>query len=267
MTNTPMRLRAASRPAAHKSYSEDLFGTAGHLTWVIDGATNPDGDPRDTIAYTRTLACTLGQLAAETSSLRDMLAKAITAAARSAVRACDSAALPSAAIGIMRHHPDGTGEAILLGDITLTYQPAGTSEPVSISDDRLNSIATIERDRFIAATTDQSVSSAQRLHLRRKLVAAERACRNQPGGYWIASADPAAAAHALSFTLPPGTPALLRSDGADPAGHTDPARLLSDTSLNPAELLADIHASQLAAGQITEDATIVCMTSAQGTAD
>jgi hypothetical protein len=49
-----------------------------------------------------------------------------------------------------------------------------------------------------------------------ELVAAQRRHRNQPGGYWVAGAKPAAAYEAVAGSLPRSliTRAALLSDGA-----------------------------------------------------
>jgi hypothetical protein len=48
-----------------------------------------------------------------------------------------------------------------------------------------------------------------------KLITAQRRCRNQPGGYWVAAANPAAAYEAVTGSLPRSlvTRAALLSDG------------------------------------------------------
>ncbi|MGH3872393.1 MAG: hypothetical protein ACRDSR_12920 [Pseudonocardiaceae bacterium] len=65
-----------------------------------------------------------------------------------------------------------------------------------ISDDRVEGAAQAQRDEALRSqvgTTehDQNVS---------RLVQTQRSLRNQPGGYWVAAADPAAASESLTGT-------------------------------------------------------------------
>ncbi|MGB9045802.1 MAG: hypothetical protein WCC47_00005 [Pseudonocardiaceae bacterium] len=81
-----------------------------------------------------------------------------------------------------------------------------------ISDDRVEGAAQAQRDEALrshvgSAMHDQSVS---------RLVQTQRSLRNQPGGYWVAAADPAAASESLTGAAPLSevSQAAVLSDGA-----------------------------------------------------
>ncbi len=99
---------------------------------------------------------------------------------------------------------------LVLGDCTLILGREGA--PEVISDDRLAAVARDERAAMKAAPPD----SEERRYLHGRLVKAERALRNRPGGYWVAAADPLAAGAALYGTRPRKgvRQAALLTDGA-----------------------------------------------------
>lgn len=81
-----------------------------------------------------------------------------------------------------------------------------------LSDNRLSGVAVPERSAWSLAV-QAGAEDAEVRRLRIELVAAERARRNRPGGYWVASAEPEAAWQGLSITVSAGIPVALMTDG------------------------------------------------------
>ena len=180
----PPLIRTAERAAPHRP-SEDRVFRAGEAVVVLDGASQPDAGGRDG----GWLADTLGReiqrrLAGDHRDLADILGEAI------AVVALDYALVPGAApsttVSIVRWD-DVSVEVLVLGDSPVVASTVN-SEILAVRDDRLRRVAGEQRDQLRASGGDRADWRA--------LVAAERARRNTPGGYWIAEAAPEAANHA-----------------------------------------------------------------------
>jgi hypothetical protein len=97
---------------------------------------------------------------------------------------------------------------------------------------------------------------------RASVIEAFRARRNQPGGYWIAKDDPAAAAEAVTGSTPLTTLAgvAVLSNGVrrlvDPYAHTDwPGLLHLLRSSGPEEALRRVRAAEPRHGLDPDDAT------------
>jgi len=143
--------------------------------------------------------------------LPEILAAAIAATA-SALNLPDDDG-PSSTVAIARVN-GGTADLLLLGDSCIAYRSAGTT--TVLTDDRLGllglSQSRLYRER-LAAGSGYDPAHAELL---RELQASQRAHRNVPGGYWIASADPEAARNAITGTLPVASLEwiVLATDGA-----------------------------------------------------
>jgi hypothetical protein len=105
---------------------------------------------------------------------------------------------------------DSELEWLVLADSVIILDLGG--ELRVISDDRVEGAAQAQRDEALrshvgSAMHDQSVS---------RLVQTQRSLRNQPGGYWVAAADPAAASESLTGAAPLSevSRAAVLSDGA-----------------------------------------------------
>jgi Protein phosphatase 2C len=92
---------------------------------------------------------------------------------------------------VMVRWDESVVDVLLLGDSTVIGLTR-TGEVVQVRDDRLRQVATDQRTRNVK----KGFGSEHRDEWRR-IVDAERACRNRPGGYWIAEAAPEAARHAI----------------------------------------------------------------------
>jgi hypothetical protein len=149
--------------------------------------------------------------------LSQVLATAIAATATALNLPDDDG--PSSTVAIARVN-DGTTDLLLLGDSYIAYRSAGST--TILTDDRLAHLslpqARLYRERLAAGS---GYGPAHRATLR-DLQAGQRVRRNVPGGYWIASANPEAAEHAITRTLPAASLdwIVLATDGAaDTARH------------------------------------------------
>ena len=138
--------------------------------------------------------------------------------------ACHDHDGPSSTVAIAARRR-GHGRPALLGDSYIAYRSAA---PAVITDDRIDHLglpqARLYRER-LAAGSGYGPAHAATL---RELQAGQRARRNAPGGYWIASADPGLRPHAVTLTVPAAGLEwiVLATDGAvDTARHLAPRRL------------------------------------------
>ncbi|GHE98469.1 hypothetical protein GCM10017786_34230 [Amycolatopsis deserti] len=166
--------------------TEDRVVVLDHAVVVLDGATSADPDQPSGGWYAEHLAA---QLAREPAGdPRAVLARAIAAVAREF--GLRPGASPSSTVAMLRWDDDRV-DALVLADSPIVA--FGQSVDV-LADDRL---ATLRR--------------AGRLRTQD----AVRALRNQPGGFWVAEADPSAADRALTRSWPRAEldAVLLATDG------------------------------------------------------
>ncbi|MEV0891448.1 protein phosphatase 2C domain-containing protein [Promicromonospora sp. NPDC050262] len=185
---------------------------------VLDGATSVAGDrSHDPGWYAEQLA----QAIAETVPQGGTLADAITESIR-AVRDTHHltpATTPTSTVALARWS-DEVVETYVLGDSYVVVLQADGTETVH-TDDRLDEVATAERAAYRRRLLDgHGYDDGHRTHLLE--LQAEQARRvNQPGGYWIAGAEPEAAQHGIT-TIDDHAAAsalVLASDGVDPLRH------------------------------------------------
>jgi hypothetical protein len=126
---------------------------------------------------------------------------------------------PSSTVAIARVN-DATADLLLLGDSYIAFRADNTM--TVLTDDRIDHLglpqARLYRERL---ATGSGYGSAHAATLR-EFQAGQRARRNVPGGYWIASASPEAAHHAITVTLPVASLewiALATDGAADAARH------------------------------------------------
>ncbi|MET9648714.1 protein phosphatase 2C domain-containing protein [Streptomyces sp. NPDC006460] len=204
--------------------NEDFAAWNDQVAVVVDGAGMPAALRAPCIHgvswFAEALGTSLCAAAGGGGSLQDALAGAIEHTARSHRHTCsiDDPLSPSATLAMLRLRDD-TIEWLVLGDCTLVVDRRGAVE--AISDTRLEAVAQTER----AAMKDAAPESAERQRLHTRLVEAERACRNRPGGYWVAASEPRAAHASLhgTYSVSDVARAALLTDGA--------ARLVSTFAL------------------------------------
>jgi hypothetical protein len=175
-------------------------------------------------------------------------------------------ATPCAAVGIVQIGEDGRLRHLVLGDVSIAL----TADEVTrvVCDERVGDTARAQRAEADRLPHGSDAKSAVLVRMKRIEIEA----RNRPGGYWVASADPAAVDHALTGDVPVSelSRVALLSDGAaravDPFRLTDWAgviELLADGG--PAALIARVRAAEQSdqgvtrwpRNKVSDDATAV----------
>ncbi|WP_344174446.1 hypothetical protein [Pilimelia columellifera] len=196
---------------------------------MLDGLSSPNEDNgchHGTKWFVAQLGgCLCSQLVNDETSLKEALRSAIDMVAQRHARTCDLTHLgtPSSTVAILRNNDHkGAWEYLLLADSVVVIDDlvAGVQ---AISDKSVDRVATREK----ADIALHQVGTPEHRESVERLIAAQRLVRNRAGGYWIASADPNAADHALTGELPTGRlrRAAVLSDGA--ARLVDPYKLMN----------------------------------------
>ncbi|NIH85937.1 protein phosphatase 2C domain-containing protein [Amycolatopsis granulosa] len=187
-------IRTAQRPGVGLDGgprpTEDRIVVLDHAVAVLDGATSADPEQPSGGWYADRLASRLARDlgAPDAGDLRDVLRAAIAGVARE--HGLRPGASPSSTVAMLRWDAERV-DALVLADSPIVA--FGQSVDV-LADDRLVTLRRAGRLR-----TQHAV----------------RALRNQPGGFWVAEADPDAAAHALVRSWPRAAldAVLLATDG------------------------------------------------------
>lgn len=208
-----MHFTGASLPGSPDVPNEDWSATTSDLVVVLDGATvrTETGCVHGAAWYARKLgASIIGHAAARSTPLADVLAASIRdVAALHPSCNLEHPGTPSAGVAIVRFDGDHL-RYLVLGDVTVVLDTV--DGVTAISDQRISASAAAERreaDRYPIGTDEKRHAMVAMKH-------AELAARNREDGYWIAAADPAAAAHALTGSVPMGEVGRLAvlTDGA-----------------------------------------------------
>lgn len=182
--------------------NEDFAIGSAECVVVLDGAGMPKGLPTGCIHgvawFVQRLGNSLHREATE--SRRDLthcLATAIERTADLHRGTCDadSPFSPSAMVAVLRVQ-DEQAEWLVLGDGSLVLDEG--QNPLVVTDQRLKAVASEKRAALRAAKPGSQEERATHT----SLVEEERALRNRPGGFWVAAAEPEAAAEALTGTMP-----------------------------------------------------------------
>lgn len=213
-----MLVQLATIPGRHDRPNEDFPAALPDCAVLLDGAGGPAEMPTGCVHgtdwYVRQLGTRLldGMGRQPEKALADLLADGISAVAARHAGTCDLSdpGTPSTTVVMARLHPDAV-EYLVLGDSTLLVDRDGR-EPVVITDQRIEEVAVAEQEAMKALPT----GTAEHFAARVRFVGRQRELRNRPGGYWITSTDPAAAAEAFTGTVPVGGPrtVALLTDGA-----------------------------------------------------
>lgn len=220
-----MKVEVASS-AGHGRPNEDFVGATDDTVVLLDGAGIPGAEAicRHGVAwYAQTLGATLLDLLSRTPqvSLVAALAEAIDAVAGQHRGTCDlrHPNSPQATVAIVRVGADHVDHLVLAD--TFVVLDRMTSGPQVVTDPREVDV----RRECSSPLRDLTPGSPDYERALPDVVRAFRARRNQPGGYWIAKDDPAAASSAVTGSTPLaslGGVALL-SNGA--ARFVSPYRL------------------------------------------
>lgn len=191
----------------------DRVFTAPDAVIVLDGASAFGPAAVSPAEYAARLGSELvSALAARPGvPLRNALARAIGTTA-SALGLTDDGG-PSSTVAIARLG-GGNADLLVLGDSYIACRSADTT--AVLTDGRLDRLHLPQARRYRSRLARGSGFDGTHAAILRELQASQRARRNTPGGYWIASADPEAAAHAISRTVPVAALEwiVLATDGA-----------------------------------------------------
>jgi hypothetical protein len=214
-----MKVAIATRPASAAEPNEDFIAATPQAVAVLDGASIPPdletgcqhGTPWFVTELGMALLCRLTGRSPRT--LADALAEAIEEVAAIHADTCDlnHPGTPSAAVALLREQAD-TIEYLVLADCTVVLDCSGEIE--AITDDRIDHVA--QAERAAALRLYQASSGAQYAEPLSRLVSVQRAHRNRPDGFWVASTDPTAAYQAIVGSRPRDQlrRAAIMTDGA-----------------------------------------------------
>ncbi|MEH0822569.1 MULTISPECIES: protein phosphatase 2C domain-containing protein [unclassified Micromonospora] len=194
-----MRVATATDPGHSLRPNEDWVAAAQGLIVVLDGATarTDTGCAHGVAWYAAKLGSTITGLAVENDrKLGDVLTDAIGITARMHPE-CDlrHPATPSATTALIRLTEDAL-QYLVLGDTTVVVD---TTDGIEVfNDDRVDTTAQAER----AEANRYPFGSAQKQAALLRMKHAELALRNQPGGFWVAAADPTVVTHAITGQIP-----------------------------------------------------------------
>ena len=249
-----MRARLATQAARPDAANEDFAAVSPSAAVLLDGAGIPRGLESGCVHGVAWFARTLGTtLLAETADpagrpLADCLARAIDRVRLLHEGACDLAhpGSPTATVVALRVLADQLEYLVLADSSLVLTSTSGTTEVVT--DRRLDDVLQGTREAIDRIPlSDPGYPAAFSEH-----ILAVRHLRNSPGGFWVASPDPAVAGHALTGTRPLAClrSALLLSDGASrPADLFGLASFADLTAVaagddGPAELIRQVRAAE-----------------------
>lgn len=238
--------RVASEAGAVGIENEDYAAVGADMVVVLDGLT-----ARTETGCIHGVNWYVGQLANAIINRaglgpREALAAAIKDTADQHHDTCDLThpGTPAAAV-VVAQVTAGELRYVVLCDATLVLDT--TAGITVVTDSRIEQTAPDKR----AAANATPMDSPEKSHALIRMKQAELEARNAPGGYWVASSDPAVVSHAITGAIPLADlhQAAVLTDGA--ARLVDAFGLLSWTELldllsteGPAELLRRTRAAE-----------------------
>ncbi len=229
-----MDVSFATRPGSVSKPNEDFAAASPSVAVVLDGLTAPPALGTGCVHGTPWFVTHLGMqlVSAATTALDEPLAElvagAIARVADAHAHTCDldHPGTPSSSVTILRAHDHRVDYLVLFDSVIVLDGRAGLQV---VTDRRVDAVAQPEH----LAIRAHPVGSPAHQDRVRRLVAAQRRHRNQPGGYWVAGAKPMAADQAVAGSLPRAlvSRAALLSDGVsclvEPYAVVDWTRLLA----------------------------------------
>ena len=211
-----MEVSFASWPGSLSKPNEDFVTASPSVAVVLDGLSAPPALGTGCLHGTPWFVVQLGTqvLSAATSardeSLQDLVTSAISRVADSHAHTCDleHPGTPSSSLAVLREQDQRVDYLLLFDSVTVVDGPSGLTV---VTDRRVDAFARQED----LATQEHPIGSPAHQLCVQELVAAQRRHRNQPNGYWVAGAKPAAADQAVTGSQPQdqvGRAALL-TDG------------------------------------------------------
>ena len=212
-----MDVSFATTAASADRDNEDFFGAGPRVAVLLDGAGTPagadDGCSHGVAWFARQLGfrCLAGAGTNEDLPLADVLGEAIEEVARLHAGTCDLAhpGSPSSTVMLIRQKSNVLEYLVLADSVLVVSGDAGTT---AITDDREATFA----DRYRPSLDVLGEAGERHDGAVKTFVEALRDYRNREGGFWVATADPAAAAQALTghFKSEDAKVVALLSDGA-----------------------------------------------------
>jgi len=206
----------ATEPGQADKQNEDWAGVSPNVAVLLDGLSSTrdteSGCQHGTPWFVNQLGIRLLVEARDPErTLQDALATAIDQVSKLHPM-CDLThpGSPSTTVATLRKTSNYGVEYLILADARVVFEgPEGVQV---VTDERVDSVAGAARD---AVLREPIGSSEHRLAIT-DLIATQQPFRNRPDGYWIAAADPAVAAQALTGSVRSATidHAALLSDGA-----------------------------------------------------
>ncbi len=247
-----MRVRLASEPGSPDRPNEDFAAVTPGVAVLLDGAGEPPGTDTGCVHgiawYSHTLGGFLaGQAGRASGPLTDVLAAGVEFVNGLHAGSCDlgNPRTPGATV-VMARQRAGNLENLVLADSVLLLQPTH-GDPQPVSDDRLAVVRGKLRGEAGRATAGDRARHPARQTGRGSITDA----RNQPGGFWLAAADPAAASRALTSAQPIAglSSVTLLSDGAsrlaDMFGMASWADVCAILAVDgPGELIRQVRAAE-----------------------
>ncbi len=212
MVTPTMRVQSAKLPT--HSGDDRLFVTSRGVI-VLDGATSHGPDELAAGDYVDHLGQALVDRMDGERTLPDVLAAALRRTIDELGLIENSPYSPSSTVAMTQVNKANDIDLLVLGDSTIVAgNTMGTIE--ALCDERLDSLALPQRERYRARLQEGSGFDDNHRAILGELQQAQRALRNRPNGYWIASTDPSAARHAISVTRPSDKLdwLILATDGA-----------------------------------------------------
>ena len=280
-----MRVDGVSEPRPGKD-NEDLLLVAGGLVLVLDGCGVSEslagsidrGCVHGVPWYVRTLGAELAARAADPAvSLADALAGAITAARDAHGGTCDltNPDTPASTVVALRERAAQLDYLVLSDSVlVLDLVTGGPGDPAATGYDRLRVVTDHRVEEVLPPPVVLALDDPDRAVADRKRSLLRKGQLNRPGGYWIASTDPAAAAEALTGTVDRASvrAAMLASDGGVRLVEFGELSILDALAIaetaGPAELIARTRAAEAAdplatrwpRGKQYDDATVAYCT-------
>jgi hypothetical protein len=250
MSEDPSPSNIQSATLAGGSNNQDRHVLGDGFAAVLDGATSVAGDrSHDPGWYAEQLARAIGEVVPRGGPLADAVADAIRIVRDANGLTPETA--PTSTVALARWSDDVV-ETYVLGDsYIVALRPDGGAQTVQ-TDDRLDAVGAPERAAYRTRLAAGHGYDVEHRELLLALQADQARRRNRPGGYWIAGAQPEAAAHGITTVEERSGVAalLLASDGVDPERHPEATtwRELVDEAqrYGAARVLQDIHDAEAA---------------------
>lgn len=204
-----MTILAATLPGG--ANNQDRYVVGDNFAAVLDGATSVANDrSHDPGWYAEQLAHALAETVPDGRPLAAAVADAIRTV-RDTHRLVPETT-PTCTVALVRWSTDTVETYVLGHSLVVLFRLDGTTIH---TDDRIGSVAADERATYRARLAAGSGYDSTHRALLMQLQAEQARHRNKADGYWIAGAEPEAAAHGLTTTTDRASTvlALLATDG------------------------------------------------------